>query len=127
MPRPHPPEFTASGPWSSPGSGDKPIAKIADDLEIAESRLRNWIKQARASPNVMEAPSERTSRGGRRRRTPGPRRDDPTPGAARCSRRVSSGCWSPLGLESEDAGGARPDVDKGPRVAGLRHAAGPPR
>jgi transposase len=45
MPRPHPPEFRQRAVELA-RLRDKPIAKIADDLGIAESCLRNWIKQA---------------------------------------------------------------------------------
>ena len=45
MPRPHPPEFRQRA-IELARLGDKPIAKIAEDLGIAESCLRNWLKQA---------------------------------------------------------------------------------
>jgi transposase len=45
MPRPHPPEFRQRA-VELPRLHEKPIAKIADDLGIAESCLRNWMKQA---------------------------------------------------------------------------------
>lgn len=45
MPRPHPPEFRQRAVELA-RLREKPIAKIADDLGIAESCLRNWLKQA---------------------------------------------------------------------------------
>ena len=45
MPRPHPPEFRQRAVELA-RLREKPIAKIADDLGIAESCLRNWMKQA---------------------------------------------------------------------------------
>jgi len=45
MPRAHPPEFRQRAVELG-RLGDKPIAKIAEDLGIAESCLRNWLKQA---------------------------------------------------------------------------------
>jgi len=45
MPRAHPPEFRQRAVELA-RLGDKPIAKIAEDLGIAESCLRNWLKQA---------------------------------------------------------------------------------
>jgi transposase len=45
MPRPHPPEFRQRAVELA-RLHEKPISKIADDLGIAESCLRNWIRQA---------------------------------------------------------------------------------
>jgi len=45
MPRPHPPEFRQRAVELA-RLREKPIAKIADDLGIAQSCLRNWMKQA---------------------------------------------------------------------------------
>jgi len=45
MPRAHPPEFRQRAVELA-RLREKPVAKIADDLGIAESCLRNWIKQA---------------------------------------------------------------------------------
>jgi transposase-like protein len=45
MPRPHPPEFRQRAVELARLRA-KPISKIADDLGIAESCLRNWMKQA---------------------------------------------------------------------------------
>ena len=45
MPRPHPPEFRQRAVELA-RLREKPIAKIAEDLGIAESCLRNWLKQA---------------------------------------------------------------------------------
>jgi transposase-like protein len=45
MPRPHPPEFRQRAVELA-RLREKPIAKIAEDLGIAESCLRNWMKQA---------------------------------------------------------------------------------
>jgi transposase-like protein len=45
MPRPHPPEFRQRA-IELALLGDKPMAKIAEDLGISESCLRNWVKQA---------------------------------------------------------------------------------
>ena len=45
MPRPHPPEFRQRAVELA-RLREKPIAKLADDLGIAESCLRNWMKQA---------------------------------------------------------------------------------
>jgi len=45
MPRPHPPEFRQRAVELA-RLREQPIAKIADDLGIAESCLRNWMKQA---------------------------------------------------------------------------------
>jgi len=45
MPRPHPPEFRQRAVELA-RLREKPVAKIANDLGIAESCLRNWMKQA---------------------------------------------------------------------------------
>jgi len=45
MPRAHPPEFRQRAVELA-RLGDKPMAQIAEDLGIAESCLRNWLKQA---------------------------------------------------------------------------------
>jgi transposase len=45
MPRAHPPEFRQRAVELA-RLGEKPIAQIASDLGIAESCLRNWLKQA---------------------------------------------------------------------------------
>ena len=45
MPRPHPDEFRQRA-IELARTGDKPVAKIAEDLGIANSCLRSWMKQA---------------------------------------------------------------------------------
>ena len=45
MPRPHPPEFRRRAVELA-RLHDKPISKIAEDLGISESCLRNWMAQA---------------------------------------------------------------------------------
>ena len=45
MPRPHPPEFHRRAVELARERA-KPIAKIAEDLGISESCLRNWLHQA---------------------------------------------------------------------------------
>ena len=45
MPRPYPPEFRQRAVELA-RLHEKPFAQIADDLGIAESCLRNWVKQA---------------------------------------------------------------------------------
>jgi transposase len=45
MPRAHPPEFRQRAVELA-RLREKPLAKIADDLGIAPSCLRNWMKQA---------------------------------------------------------------------------------
>ena len=45
MPRAHPPEFRQRAVELA-RLREKPLSKIADDLGIAESCLRNWMKQA---------------------------------------------------------------------------------
>lgn len=44
MPRPYPREFR-EGAVALARQGDRPIAEIAKELGIAESCLRNWLKQ----------------------------------------------------------------------------------
>lgn len=43
MPPPHPPEFRQRAVELA-RTGDAPIAKIANDLGISESCLRNWMR-----------------------------------------------------------------------------------
>ena len=43
MPPPHPPEFRQRAVELA-RTGDAPIAKIAKDLGISESCLRNWMR-----------------------------------------------------------------------------------
>ena len=45
MPRPYPPEFRHRA-VDLARRREKPVAKIAEDLGIAESCLRNWMRQA---------------------------------------------------------------------------------
>lgn len=45
MPAPHPPEFRQRAVELA-REGAKPVAKIAKDLGISESCLRNWMAQA---------------------------------------------------------------------------------
>jgi transposase-like protein len=45
MPRPYPPEFRQRA-IELARLGDKPVSKIAQELGIADSCLRNWVKQA---------------------------------------------------------------------------------
>ena len=45
MPRPYPKEFR-EGALQLVREGDRPVAQIANELGIAESCLRRWIKQA---------------------------------------------------------------------------------
>ena len=45
MPRAHPPEFRQRAVELA-RLREKPLSKIADDLGIAKSCLRNWMKQA---------------------------------------------------------------------------------
>ena len=47
MPAPHPPEFRQRAVELA-RRGDKPVAKLARDLGISESCLRNWMAQADA-------------------------------------------------------------------------------
>jgi transposase len=44
VPRLYPKEF-GEGPVALACKGDRPIAEIANELGIAESCLRNWLKQ----------------------------------------------------------------------------------
>ena len=50
MPAPHPPEFRQRAVELA-RQGAKPVAKIAKDLGISESCLRNWMAQADADEN----------------------------------------------------------------------------
>jgi transposase len=50
MPAPHPPEFRHRAVELA-REGTFPIAKIAKDLGISESCLRNWMAQADADDN----------------------------------------------------------------------------
>ena len=50
MPAPHPPEFRQRAVQLARG-GASPVAKIAEDLGISESCLRNWMAQADADDN----------------------------------------------------------------------------
>ncbi len=45
MPRPHPPEFRQRAVELA-RLGDKPVARIAEDLGMSESCLRGWMKRA---------------------------------------------------------------------------------
>lgn len=45
MPRPHPPEFRRRAVELA-RLREKPVAKLAEDLGISESCLRNWLKQS---------------------------------------------------------------------------------
>jgi len=47
MPAPHPPEFRQRA-VALARSGEFPVAKIAKDLGISDSCLRNWMAQADA-------------------------------------------------------------------------------
>jgi transposase-like protein len=53
MPRPHPPEFRQRA-IELARLKEKPIAKIAADLGISESCLRNWVHQADVDQGVTE-------------------------------------------------------------------------
>src|SRR5215472_13896794 len=50
MPAPHPPEFRQRAVELA-REGAAPVAKIAKDLGISESCLRNWMAQADADEN----------------------------------------------------------------------------
>ena len=50
MPAPHPPEFRQRAVELA-RAGAAPVAKIAKDLGISESCLRNWMAQADADEN----------------------------------------------------------------------------
>lgn len=45
MPRPHPPEFRQRAVELA-RLRDKPVARVAEDLGISDSCLRNWMAQA---------------------------------------------------------------------------------
>ena len=53
MPRAHPPEFRRRAVELA-RLKEQPIAKIAVDLGISESCLRNWVKQADIHEGVSE-------------------------------------------------------------------------
>ena len=50
MPAPHPPEFRQRAVQLA-REGTTPVGKIAKDLGISESCLRNWMAQAHADDN----------------------------------------------------------------------------
>ena len=50
MPAPHPPEFRQRAVELA-RQGARPVARIAKDLGISESCLRNWMAQADADDN----------------------------------------------------------------------------
>jgi transposase len=50
MPVPHPPEFRQRAVQLA-REGTKPVARIAKDLGISDSCLRNWMTQADADEN----------------------------------------------------------------------------
>ena len=50
MPRPYPPEFRQRAVQFA-REGTAPVARIAKDLGISESCLRNWMAQADANEN----------------------------------------------------------------------------
>jgi len=50
MPAPHPPEFRQRA-IELAREGAKPVARLAKDLGISESCLRNWMAQADADEN----------------------------------------------------------------------------
>ena len=50
MPAPHPPEFRQRAVELA-RQGTTPVSKIAKDLGISESCLRNWMRQADADDN----------------------------------------------------------------------------
>jgi len=50
MPAPHPPEFRQRAVQLA-REGTTPVAKIAKDLGISDSCLRNWMAQADADDN----------------------------------------------------------------------------
>ena len=58
MPPPHPPEFRQRAVELA-RTGDAPVGKIARDLGISESCLRNWLR--------ADAPDEDGSSGGERK------------------------------------------------------------
>jgi transposase-like protein len=53
VPRPHPPEFHRRAVELARERA-KPIAKIAEDLGISESCLRNWLRQANVDEGRRE-------------------------------------------------------------------------
>ena len=53
MPRAHPPEFRRRAVELA-RLKEQPIAKIAADLDISDSCLRNWVKQADIDEGVSE-------------------------------------------------------------------------
>ena len=53
MPAPHPPEFRQRAVELA-RLREKPVAKIAADLGISESCLRNWMNQADINEGVKE-------------------------------------------------------------------------
>ena len=50
MPAPHPPEFRQRAVELA-RQGSTPVARIAKDLGISDSCLRNWMRQADADEN----------------------------------------------------------------------------
>lgn len=50
MPAPHPPEFRQRAVELA-RQGTTPVSKIAKDLGISDSCLRNWMRQAEADEN----------------------------------------------------------------------------
>jgi transposase len=50
MPAPHPPEFRQRAVELA-RQGSTPVSKIAKDLGISDSCLRNWMRQADADEN----------------------------------------------------------------------------
>jgi transposase len=58
MPRPHPPEFRQRAVELA-RLHEKPIARIAEDLGISESCLRNWMHQADVDSGRREGLSSR--------------------------------------------------------------------
>lgn len=58
MPAPHPPEFRQRAVELA-RQGDKPVAKLAKDLGISESCLRNWMAQADADGTAAGGDSGR--------------------------------------------------------------------
>ena len=60
MPRPHPQELTLRQRAVEPARlREKPIGKIAEDLGISESCLRNWMHQADVDSGCREGLSSR--------------------------------------------------------------------
>ncbi len=58
MPRPHPPEFRRRAVELA-RLREKPVAKIAEDLGISDSCLRNWIRQADIDDGRRDGTSSR--------------------------------------------------------------------